>query len=49
MYILELLNQEGEDTFLTSKHGHEQIVRTNWERKQTLPPLNRHQGWSGFR
>ena len=38
MYVLELLNQEGEDTFFTSKHGHEKIVRTNWERKQTLPP-----------
>ena len=38
VYILELLNQEGEDTFFTSKHGQEKIARTNWERKQTLPP-----------
>jgi len=38
VYILELLNQEGEDTFFTSSHDHEKIVRTNWNRKQTLPP-----------
>ena len=38
VYILELLNQEGEDTFFTLKHGHEKIAQTHWKSKQTLPP-----------
>ena len=38
VYILEILNQEGEDTLFTSKHGHEKTARANRKRKQTPAP-----------
>jgi len=38
VYVLEILNQEGEDVLSTSKHGHEKTAHANWKRKQTPPP-----------
>jgi len=38
VYILEILNQEGEDALFTSKHSCEKTARANWKRKQTPPP-----------
>ena len=43
VYILEILNQEREDLFLTPNHSHKKTAHTKWEKlspAKTAPPTN---------